>query len=51
MILVRYLGKFCPQEIGAAYVLCGTTGITLFNNHDDEIMSISYDILISIRGV
>lgn len=49
MILVKFLVTPVPQEIGAHYALCGVSGITLFNEQDQEIMFIHYNNLISIR--
>lgn len=49
MLIIRYLGTFVPEEAYAHHVLCGVDGITLFDEHDCELMEISYDILISIR--
>ena len=48
MVIVRYIGQFAAQEIGAHHVLCGVTGITLFDENDNDFMEISYNLLISI---
>lgn len=50
MLLVRYLGQFFPIEREAKYVLCGETGVTLYDDKENEIEEISYSILISIRS-
>lgn len=50
MLKVRYLGNYFPKEIDAQYVLFGESVITLFDIQENEIMSLSYDIVISIIG-
>jgi hypothetical protein len=48
MVIVRFIGQFAPQEIGAHHVLFGKTGITLYDEHGNYFMNISYNLLISI---
>lgn len=48
MLIVRYKGLYISEAIKAKYVLCGESEITLFDNNEHEIISLPYDILISI---
>lgn len=50
MLEVRYLGRNFPKVTYAQYVLFGESEITLFDIQENEIMSLSYDVVISIIG-